>query len=83
MGFIDPPYMTTEAEGATAVFRVGIISSATILPQDTSISLSFSTTDGTEPGIVHLFKHSFIHVYNIYIYTYRFNICQRYINMNL
>ena len=47
MGFIGSPYITTEGEGATAVFRVGVIS-ATNLSRE--ISFMFSTSDGIGPG---------------------------------
>ena len=48
MGFIDSPYITTEGEGATAVFRVGVISGASGLERE--ISLTFSTIEGEGPG---------------------------------
>ena len=48
VGFIGSPYITTEGEGATAVFRVGVISEGISLERE--ISLTFSTIDGIEPG---------------------------------
>ena len=53
VGFIGSPYNTTEGEGATAVFRVGVISGATNLSRETSFM--FSTSDGIGPGkYIHL-----------------------------
>ena len=47
VGFIGSPYITTEGEGATAVFRVGVISRASNLTRE--MSLLFSTFDAVVP----------------------------------
>ena len=51
VGFIGSPYNTTEGDGETVVFRVGVRSisgGATDLQRE--ISLLFSTADGMGPG---------------------------------
>ena len=48
MGFIGSPYVRTEGEGATAVFRVGVIFGANNVSRE--LSFMFSNSDGIGPG---------------------------------